>query len=361
MAAASRRMLLLVTDGFVDDAPLAALQARMKRAGVETLALAIGPDADVAALQRLVAATGGQVLRVNEVAELPRVMRAGFELRRARVEQGRIAVQQREALPFAPGRLPAWPDIAAHVVSRLKPEATAPLQTAQGEPVIALHRVGLGRVVAVTSGLGPWTPQWLRWSEWPSLAGGLADWIGGSADSALLLSVTDLAQHLRIDIDMVATTAGTGAGSDPSMQVRTPSGQGRTAPIDALAGGRWQAELPAEGPGLYTLLLDTPQGTVRRMHLRRLMAESQAWGVNPELERWRAAGLVSAGDPATPEAGSHPRGGAQRTPDQGLLLLALALCLAGVAVDRIGTGANLAEPLARGLRRLRALAARQGG
>ena len=48
-----RRMLVVVTDGFTDDAPIAALRARLARARVETIALAIGPDADVVALQRL--------------------------------------------------------------------------------------------------------------------------------------------------------------------------------------------------------------------------------------------------------------------------------------------------------------------
>lgn len=354
-AAASRRMLVLVTDGFVDDAPLAALQARLRQAKVEILALAIGPDADLAALQRLVSASGGQVLRVNEVAELPRVMRAGFERRRARVQQGRIAVQQREALPFAPGRLPAWPDIAAHALTRLKPQAHAALQTTQGEPVLALHQAGLGRVVAMTSGLGAWTPQWLRWSEWPTLAGGLVDWIGALADQAVALNVSDQADRLRIDGE-IASTALVPDAAALSLVVETPAGRRRTAAIDALAGGRWQAELPAEGPGLYTLLLSTPQGTQRSLHLRRALVEGQAWGVNPELERWRAEGLVDGGDPAT-IAQSGGAIAARRPPDRSLMLLALALFLAGVLIDRIGVGRGLSPSLPRGLRRARAAAA----
>ena len=43
-------MLVLVTDGFVDEAPLAGLRARLDRARIETIALAVGPDADVGAL-----------------------------------------------------------------------------------------------------------------------------------------------------------------------------------------------------------------------------------------------------------------------------------------------------------------------
>jgi hypothetical protein len=65
----ARRMLVLVTDGFIDDASLAELRARLERARIETIALAVGPDADANALERLVGAEAGVVLRVNEAAE----------------------------------------------------------------------------------------------------------------------------------------------------------------------------------------------------------------------------------------------------------------------------------------------------
>ena len=45
-----RRMLVVVTDGFVDDAPLAGLRARLARSRIEMIALAVGPDADVTPL-----------------------------------------------------------------------------------------------------------------------------------------------------------------------------------------------------------------------------------------------------------------------------------------------------------------------
>ena len=98
-------MLVLVTDGFIDDAPLAELRARLDRSRIETIALAVGPDADAAPLERLVGPGRGFVLRVNEAAELPLVMRSALERRRARVERGTIAVKQRQPLPFAPGTL----------------------------------------------------------------------------------------------------------------------------------------------------------------------------------------------------------------------------------------------------------------
>ena len=102
---AGRRMLVVVTDGFVDDAPLAELRARLDRSRIEMIALAVGPDADVSALERVVGVQAGLVLRVNEAAELPLVMRSALERRRQRVERGTIAVEQRQPLPFSPATL----------------------------------------------------------------------------------------------------------------------------------------------------------------------------------------------------------------------------------------------------------------
>ena len=189
----ARRMLVLVTDGFVDDAPLAELRTRLDRSRIETIALAVGPEADVSALEQLVGTQAGLVLRVNQSAELPQVMRSGLERRRARIERGAFAVEQVQPLPFAPGTWKSWPAISSYAVSRSRPDARVAVQSERGDPLIAFQSAGRGRVLAVTSGLGRWTPQWLQWREWPRLAGGLADWSVGTAQGgAVALAVLDL-------------------------------------------------------------------------------------------------------------------------------------------------------------------------
>ena len=61
-----------------------------------------------------------------------------------------------------------------------RPDALVHLESSRGDPLIAYRQTGLGRVVVVTSGLGSWTPQWLRWQGWPALAGGLVEWVASS-------------------------------------------------------------------------------------------------------------------------------------------------------------------------------------
>lgn len=332
-SAAPRRMLVIVTDGFVDEAPLAALRARLDRARIETIALAVGPDADIGALQRVVGAEAGLVRRVNQAAELPLIMRTSLERRRARVERGAIGVEQRLALPFSPGMLKDWPNVAAHFVTRSQANATVAVQSQRGEPLIAFQKSGHGRVVAVTCGFGPWSGPWLQWPGWPRLAGGLADWISGSAQGgATSLAVSDLPAGLQIDADVQRQPGRLGPGGI-SIAVDTPAGPGQALGAEAIAPGRLRATLPDAGPGLYTFLLSSPLGTQRLHHLRRQRTEDQFWGVNPALEAWKAAGLISDWDP-----GSFARrleDGRKRRPlDRALVFLGLSLFLCGVLIDR---------------------------
>ncbi len=330
---ATRRMLVLVTDGFVDDAPLAELRARLDRARIETIALAVGPDADVTALERLIGPDAGVVLRVNEAAELPLVMRLGVERRRARVERGTIIVSQRQPLPFLPGTLKDWPAIVAHSVTRSQPGATVAVQTEHGDPLIAFQKSGQGRVVAVTSGLGEWAPRWLLWREWPRLAGGLTDWISGTANGGgVSLEVSDLPAGLQIEAD-APPNAGQPTPEGMSIVVQTPSGQDRRTSADQVAPGRLRAMLNDAGPGLYTFLVSTPLGTQRQLHLRRHQAENETWGTNPALDAWKTAGLISDWHPDF-LAQRRDVDRARPQADRSLVALALALFLSGILVDR---------------------------
>lgn len=330
---AVRRILVLVTDGFVDDTPLEAVRTRLARARIETIALAVGPDADLQALGRLVDPGSDRVVRVTEAAELPRTMSSELERRRARVERGTIKSLQVHPLPFLPGSLGDWPAIAAYSVTRTRPQATVAVRSERGDPLVALQTSGQGRVAAVTSGLGQWTPGWTRWTQWPRLVGGLAGWVSGTPrDGALGVAVTDLADGLRIDVDLRDAT-GWADPAGTTLRLTTPSGETRPVASRYVAPGRLQAVVGDDAPGLYTVAASTAFGTQRLLHLRRNPAEEDSWGTSPAIDEWKRAGLVRDWNPA---ALAKPRSETARRldVDRSLLALALALFLAGVLLDR---------------------------
>lgn len=337
-SASSRRMLVIVTDGFVDDAPLEALRRRLEEARIEVVALAIGPDADASALARLVAPGTGVVLRVGEAAELPQAMSAGLERRRARIERGQIKVEPRDAMPLLAGAGVLWPDVAAYTVTRRRPEVAAWLDSGQGDPVIAAWQAGVGRVVAVTSGLGGWTPQWLSWSAWPELAGGLADWVSGSPGAGRVsLDVSDAPDGLVVEADLQAGGLWVTA-PQATLSVVTPGSRNRSIALRPVAPGRLAATVPEIEPGAYTLVVSGPAGVQRTLHLRNDRAEQDGWGEDPEVGRWVGEGLVRRWEPSATGPAGLQAAAATRHPDRWLVGLALLLFCTGVVVDRLPRG-----------------------
>ena len=145
------------------------------------------------------------------------------------------------------------------------------------------------------------------------------------------LVVSDLAGALQVEAYLPPGLS----WSDPggfSIEVNTPTTQGRRLAADQVAPGRLRATLPDAGPGFYTFLVSTPLGTQRQLHLRRHRAESEAWGINPALDDWRAAGLIGPWDPVL--LARHRGPGAPPPVDRSLMVLGLGLFLSAILVDR---------------------------
>jgi uncharacterized membrane protein len=330
---APRRIIVLVTDGFVDAAPEESLRSQLAAAAVDLVALGVGPDADTAALRPFFPPERSTVLHVGQAAELPSVMRAGLESRRAPVERGRIAVREVVPLPFLRGGARDWPAVAAYDVTTPAPHSIVHLESSRGDPLVAEWRAGLGRVVTVTSGLGAWTTAWMRWSRWPELAGGLLEWVAANdAAGQLWTGIVDSPRELRVDVDFAAD----GRWSDPPagrLRIEHPSGRVTEEPLTPTAPGRLGAGIDEPEAGLYSFTVHVRESVRRVSHLRRAPRERAGAGLHPDVAAWRTDGLLSDWSAAEYErtlAGMAPADGRP----QRALLLALALFMLGVLLER---------------------------
>jgi uncharacterized protein YegL len=332
-AAAARRILVLVTDGFVDEVPVKDLRARLSQARVELIAIAVGSDANAAALAGLADPGQATILHAGEAAELPALMRGSLETRRAPVERGSIAVRALRPLPFVPPPGSGWPPVSAYAVTSPRQDAVVHVESARGDPLIAYRQDGLGRVVAVMSGLGAWTPDWLRWQDWPALAGGLVEWVAfDDAQPGLAVRAIDLPMQIRVDVDRASE--GRWSNQLPThLQVQRPSGRTSEVPLEPSAPGRVSVLLREPEPGLYTFTAVTTDGMQRLRHLRQPMREHGQPGPNPVLYDWRRAGLAGEWSPAAlvraVQSAPAPSENADRA-----MLLALLLFFCGVMLDR---------------------------
>ena len=331
---AGRRMLVVVTDGFIDDAPLAELRARLDRSRIETIALAVGPDADVSALERLVGAEAGVVLRVNEAAELPLVMRSALERRRARVERGTIAVDAASALPFSPGTLKDWPAIAAYAVTRSQPDASVAVQSRTRRSADRIPKVRPGPRGCRDQRTGTLDPAMVavagvaaarRWSD------GLDQ--RHTPGRSVALAVSDLPAGLQIEADVQAADGvaryrrRVHRGEDADRRrtgwwpriMSPPAGCGRRCPTPVPASTRsWYLLRSVRSDNC------TSGAIVRRT---RLGARTRHWTHGGPTDLSAIGIRISLRNIATADRARHPV-------DRSLIGLALALFLSGVLVDR---------------------------
>jgi hypothetical protein len=282
---------VLVSDGFVADeeleAPLAALQAQ----GTELVVLATGRDADTVALRRLVG--NANLFRVEQVSELPMLMRSAVEQRRRPSYEGETPV--RRVLPL-PGVAPALelPPLAGLARTRAKPAATVYLESVSGEPVLAVQRVGAGRVAVLPAGLRDWAAPWTAAPLWSELGPALDAWLAERGSSGYFhTTVNDDERGWRLVVDALDTDGEWSRA--PALAATLTDAVGETLELDVprVAPGRYTVALPDDAAGRYVVAVSQGERRTTRVLHRDAAAprERQAPSVFPG---WLARGIVTA-------------------------------------------------------------------
>jgi len=291
-----RRLLVLVSDGFVAseelEAPLAALAAQ----GTELVVLAVGRDADTVALRRLVGATN--LFRVEQVSELPTLMRSAVEQRRRPSHEGPTPVRVVTAVPGI-RNAESWPPLAGLARTRPKPAATVYLESIAGEPLLAVQRAGAGRVVAMPAGLGRWAEPWTRGAAWPELGRALDAWLADrDASASLHTSVSDDENGWRVAVDALDSTGDWSTVVALDATLTDPVGATTAFTLPRVAPGRYAAALPDAGPGRYTLTVAHGERRVTRVLYRESAAPRELAAPNALPAWFASSGAAPAPDRA---------------------------------------------------------------
>jgi hypothetical protein len=311
----------------------------MQRAGIEITALAIGADARVDALRKLVEPARGAVLRVAEVAELPQFMRASIDARRAAIVRGAVEPLVTLTPPFQFVST-AWPAVQAYALTRRRDDAQTWLRTASGDPLLAGRVAGYGRVAALTAGAGAWAPAWPRWTRFGNFAAGLLTWVsgaGGAADISIRIDAT--APDIAADID-VSEASGWRDTTMPAVTLQNSAGDDLPVVTEKTGPGRYRARSASTATGLLRLAVTIDSTTASKSFLRHASAERPGLGLGDSIAALQQAGLLRP----------WPDGGvaalpARRGPAQPIarpwLVSALCLYLAALLVDSRGIWRSL--------------------
>ncbi|HMQ34594.1 MAG TPA: VWA domain-containing protein, partial [Chloroflexaceae bacterium] len=253
LAAADARVkhMILLTDG-LDNSNYTDLIDQMRTQGTTVTVVSIGGDANPS-LEGLAERGGGAFYRVRTAQDVPRI----FLSETVRVA-GRDLVEGAfapvVALNAPPVRgLGALPPLYGYNGVGPRQAARTILATPDGDPLLAVWQVGLGRSLAWTSDLkGQWAAEWLGWAGFPPFAQGLVDALL-PPPTAGRLSLEARAEGAEAVLDLiVAGDDGRPAEAGPiEGRLLDPAGRGASLSFTQVAPGRYRAAAPAEVPGVY--------------------------------------------------------------------------------------------------------------
>ncbi len=285
-AETSLKHIILLTDGQSAPGAFMSLAETAGAAGITISAVAVGPDADRALLAQIADRSGGRMYIADSAQPLPQIFaretvlasRAGL-YEQPFTPQLRPAVDERILVGLAPAEIPP---LRGHVVTTAKPMAQVPLvrPTSDGaDPILAYWQVGLGRVVAFTSGMWPqWGPAWVNWPGFSKV------W----TQAVRYLARPDSPGQLEVATTVQGGVARVGVSAEhlplPAQASLTVTGQAISPGFDRIplalhrtAAGRYEANFPLDAPGTYVVLLPycyTSGGTAQAGVLRAGVAQA---------------------------------------------------------------------------------------
>jgi Mg-chelatase subunit ChlD len=253
--------IILLTDGEAPRGPYEELAKQMDAAQVTLSTVGIGSDADTNLLQELAQLGHGRYYDGNDPFDLPQLLvKETQQVQRAAIVEEDFTPLPITANPATEGiDIRKAPQLRGYVATTAKPQSTVLLASRQLDPVLSEWQYGLGRVMAWTSDAkNLWASRWL---EWPDFSRFWAQLVKRTdrppEDPNRQVTVKIEGDRARITLD-----AQTGAEQPdrhylnflPTQVVLVdPRGGQTTVPLPQVAPGRYEATVPVQNDGVYTL------------------------------------------------------------------------------------------------------------
>ncbi|WP_240695674.1 VWA domain-containing protein [Candidatus Chloroploca sp. Khr17] len=243
--------VILLTDG-LDSSNYADLIDRMRADGATITIVSIGGDANPS-LEGLAERGGGAFYRVLQAQDVPAI----FLNETIRVA-GRDLVEERFlpaiVLNAPPIRgLGPLPPLNGYNATAARPAARTLLVAPDGEPLLAVWQVGLGRVLAWTSDLkAQWATDWLAWAGFVPFATGLVDAVLPPASSGRMsLEARTEGSEILLDLFVFGEDGRMALTGEVTGRLLDPAERGAPVDFRQVGPGRFRAAIPAADPGVY--------------------------------------------------------------------------------------------------------------
>ncbi|MFL5717846.1 MAG: VWA domain-containing protein [Chloroflexota bacterium] len=331
---ATRRHIILLTDGWSSSGQYDAILAKMRADGITLSTVGAGGGANPF-LEQLAKDGGGRFYAATNPSSIPDIF-----LKETQQVSGQQIVEepffpiQTSSSPILRGLDAGLPQLRGYNGTTIKPAAQNVLVTSRDDPLLAQWQYGLGRSVAWTSdSTGRWAKDWVGWSGFNRFFSQLVSWtFPGEETGGIEATFETTGTTTGLHVESVEPDGSPRDFYATSAVVVGPDLEPRTVDLVQVAPGVYQAPLGEIDPGAYAVRVtqtrpgSTPLGRTVGL-VAQTAAEYRQLGANePFLASVRSAAggsvIATAKDPWI-----HDLTATDRFTDLWPLLLVLALLL----------------------------------
>ncbi len=254
-ATATRRHIILLTDGWSSSGQYDEIIKRMQAAGITLSTVGAGGGANPF-LETLAKKGGGRFYDAANPASIPDIfLKETQQVAGQQIVEEEFFPIQTSSSPILRGLDSGFPKLLGYNGTTAKSAAQTVLVTARDDPLLAQWQYGLGRSVAWTSdSTGRWASSWLGWPGFTRFFSQLVGWtFPGEETGGIEANFEEHDNATRLHVESVEDDGSPRDFYRTTAVVVGPDLVPRTVDLDQVAPGVYETELGEIGAGAYAV------------------------------------------------------------------------------------------------------------
>ncbi|HET7471959.1 MAG TPA: VWA domain-containing protein [Candidatus Limnocylindrales bacterium] len=251
---ATRRHIILLTDGWSTSGQYDAILAQMKAAGITLSTVGAGGGSNPF-LEKLAKSGGGRFYPAANPASIPDIF-----LKETQQVAGQQIVEERfnpiltSQSPILRG-IDALPQLLGYNGTTAKSAAQTVLVTPRDDPLLAQWQYGLGRSVAWTSdSTGRWAKAWLGWQGFTKFFSQLVSWtFPGEETGGIEATFVTEGNRTKLRVESVNADGSPRDFYSTAVAMTTPDLTSKAIGLAQIAPGVYEAPIGELDPGAYVI------------------------------------------------------------------------------------------------------------